>query len=454
MTEQTQTQKTDMAPPLLAPWCQAHFDTQQSNLNGLSGGAFSAVRQEAFKKFLELGFPQAHLLEDWKYTSLKEMARTDFSMSSEIEVSSELKKIFKDFTDFDAYHNFCFLNGSFVSELNTEQEIPAGITLCTIREALHSEDKELKKRFEDSIGKVAVTDANALVALNTGLLQDGIYLHVPKDTKLPKPVRILFAASGSKMATVSFPRVLVVMEPGASASVVQEFCSLGTEVTFSNVVSEFIVSDNAKFENTIIQEEGSDRYHFNHVAVQQGATSYFKNATFSFGGKIVRNEIAPTLNGSGSDTHMFGLSVLNGDQHVDNFTVLDHAVPSCESNEQYKGIYDDKSKGVFSGTIIVREDAQKTNAIQSNQGLLLSDTASLSTKPQLKIWADDVKCTHGATVGQIDKDALFYLQSRGIKKREAMGLLIRAFAGDITREVSQEGLRSYLEDAITEKLSQ
>ena len=273
-----------------------------------------------------------------------------------------------------------------------------------------------------------------------------------KNVSLDKPIQLLYLSTRSQNECTQQVRNLVIAGENSCAALVEVCAGLCDATYFSNAVSEFAISEGANFSHTKIQLESENAYHVASSYIEQGKSSVFSTAVFSFGGKLVRNEIWPTLSGEGISSTFNGLSVLDNEQHVDNFTVVDHAMPHCESNELFKGVFGDKSKGAFSGTIIVRQDAQKTNAIQSNNSILLSTEASCDSRPQLKIYADDVRCTHGATVGQLDEQALFYLRSRGIGEKQAKGILVRAFCGDVLAQLGNEELENYIGSILEKKL--
>ena len=280
----------------------------------------------------------------------------------------------------------------------------------------------------------------------------GVFIQIPNGIAVDKPVVLLNCISKNADGQMLFPRVLIEAGDNAQADVIE--VALGAAETAYgcfNVV-ETLLGDNTQISYIIVNRHSAEASVFNAISGEQGRDSTLRTGVFNFGGKVTRNEIYSTLNGENGRSEILGLNVLEQKQHVDNHTVLDHAVPHCESFELVKGVYGDSSKGVFDGTIIVRPDAQKTNAIQSNQSLLLTDKATSNTKPQLKIWADDVKCTHGATVGQLDDNGMFYLRSRGIAEPAARAMLIHAFASEVVSEVGLEFLQESLEVLLTEKL--
>ena len=271
------------------------------------------------------------------------------------------------------------------------------------------------------------------------------------------PLQVLYLSTGSSQSSFIPVRNLIVAEAGSSLQVIESYASLANHRTdaehyFTSAVTEVVCREDAVVEHTKIQHEGKQAAHIARLHVHQSARSTFTSHVFNFGGKLVRNEIHPVLDGERIECYLNGLTVISAEQHTDNTTIIDHAKPNCFSRELYKGIYGGSSSGAFSGTIIVRPDAQKTNAIQSNNSLLLTGDATIDTRPQLKIWADDVKCTHGATVGQLDEDALFYMRSRGINEQLAKALLIHAFASDIVSHITRQPIRDFMEQQLIERL--
>ena len=288
--------------------------------------------------------------------------------------------------------------------------------------------------------------------LNSALLGEGSVISVPKGVTLAAPIHVISVVTKESSDLISPLRNLYLLGENSSAQVVESFIGANSINYCTSVVSHIACGRAARFTHSKIQREGDLAYHISRLNITQKEQSFLTSNVFAFGGKFVRNEINPLLDGEGIECHMLGLTTLRGEQQVDNNTVLDHAKPNCFSRELYKGIYTDRSRGVFGGTIIVRPDAQKTNAIQSNQSILLSDSASIDTRPQLKIWADDVKCTHGATVGQLDAEALFYIRSRGVSESSARGLLIHAFASEIVQHLPSPELQLWVEGLLSERL--
>ncbi len=432
-------------------WVQENFEQVASTLPA-QGNGVGTLRKNAFERFKELGFPSTKL-EEWKYTNVAKIAGTEFRIPREQgKVQRSEIEPFMDAMPGAACA--VLIDGSWSDDFSELSQIGESAKVYSLRHVLDGglSDKTLEEKFKSTLGSIADAKQQSFAALNTAFLDDGVLVYLPKNCELQAALHILFVATNSDVPQALHPRVLIIAEQGAQATVVESYIGLSDKAYFTTAVTEALVEENANVDHYRLQFEGSEAFHVSSVDVVQKRSSSFATNSFSFGGNLVRNEVNPTLLGEGIHTTMNGLSVLTDQQHVDNHTVIDHAKPHCESYEWYKGIYAHKSRGVFSGTIIVREDAQKTNAFQSNQNLLLSDEASIDTKPQLKIWADDVKCSHGATIGQLDDDAMFYLRSRGLNKKAALELLIQAFAGDITTQVKPDSLRDFLGEKLLAKL--
>jgi Fe-S cluster assembly protein SufD len=291
-----------------------------------------------------------------------------------------------------------------------------------------------------------------MVSLNTAFARDGAYIYVPKSKVVDRPVEVVYFTTGEGAEVMTQPRNLMVIEENAEVQILERHVSLTDHPVLTNAVTEMVVDKQARVSYYKVQNDKHTASLIDNTFITQQDNSNVIVGTFSFGGKLVRNNLSFTLNGQHSETHMDGITIIGEGQHVDHHTLVDHAMPNCYSRELYKGIYDDNAKGVFNGKVIVRQDAQKTNAFQQNNNVLLSDKASVDTKPQLEIFADDVKCSHGCTVGQLDEEALFYLRSRGIPEREAKALLMYAFSSDALNYVRIPELRRRLNIIMSKKL--
>ena len=324
--------------------------------------------------------------------------------------------------------------------------MPDGVVISSLKYAI-TEHREL---VESNLGKIIALDETPFVALNTRMVADGAFIYVPKGLIVEKPIYVVHVATSQSNPTLTNPRALFIFGEDSQAKVVETSLSLGGR-SWQNAVTEITVGDNAVVEHVRLQLGSEDAYHITNLQVQQGRTANFKTTAVTIGGKIVRNDVNGLLNGEGTECTMNGLFVGRGEQHVDNHTRLDHAFPHCPSHELFKNVLDDKSSAVFNGKIIVRQIAQKTDSKQSNMNLLLSDDAIVNTKPQLEIFADDVRCTHGATIGRLDEEAMFYLRSRGIPQAEAQNLLVYAFASDVLDRIGIEDVRDTLEARLLQR---
>lgn len=421
-------------------WCVNNFRDFEKRLNGAANSPIHSMRRQAFDRFLQLGFPTT-LHEEWRYTNVSPVVKVPHKLAEKANADGlNLETLFPFVSD--ASPRLVFVNG-FLDEKASYLPAAKGISLGNIASA----DGSAVSRH---LARHASYDQQPFVALNTAFLRDGAFVHIQKGAVIAEPIVLLFISSEEE--AVSYPRVLVIAEESSQVTLIEAFAG-AAERYISTPVTEIVALERSVVDHYRVQTESISASHISALQIEQLAGSVVRTHTFSFGGRLVRNDLNLVLNGEGTESTMNGLSVLCADQHVDNHTAIDHAKPNCFSHELYKGIYSDRSKGVFNGTITVRPDAQKTNAIQSNQSLLLSDEASVDTKPQLKIWADDVKCTHGATIGQLDDQAMFYIRSRGVGEKDARHMLIQAFASEVVTGVRPDRLRSYLEEALLAKLA-
>ncbi len=407
-----------------------------------------SVNSTAAAAVKSLGFPTSKL-EEWKYTNVSPIGTGKFKISPPSKVPSSALEALVSTEIFP--NRVVFVDGAFAPEHSLVENLPSGLRVGSIVEALNAagEDARVIKRY---LGTTLDLSSDHFGALNGAFFKDGCFIHLSKNKEVTKPLLVLHISTAKIEEQSSYARVLIVAEDGSSLPVLERYVSLGNANTFSSAVTECILGANASVRHLRLQEESESHSHISLVRGVLNRDSRFYTWNIPFGGKLVRNNVSVTLNGTNSHAELLGLSVLGNSQHVDNHTIIEHAKENCTSNEKYKGIYSGNSAGVFCGTIIVQREAQKTNAYQSNQSVLLSDRASVDTKPQLKIWADDVKCTHGATIGQLDEDALFYLRSRGIPKLEAKRMLVHAFASEVLSSIEMPEIRRFLEDLLSSKL--
>lgn len=426
-------------------WYLTNFDLFEKKLNGESTSPLHDIRKKAIAQVKESGFPTIRD-EEWRFTNVNPIAKTEFKPAKDLEISQTSLKPY--LLDHVTKHLLVFVNGKFSSQLSTLENLPTEITVKNLAAAL----KENQQLVEPILAKQADIKTNAFTALNTAFMQDGVFIHVPMNEIITEPIHILYISNAQSDSFVTHPRNLVIVESNAQASVIESYVGFGEKKYFTNPVLEISVGENAVLDHYKIQRETQNAYHVSVNNVYQERSSNYTSHSFSFGGALVRNDIDTVLNGHGVESVLNGLYIASHNQHVDNHTVIDHAKPHCHSNELYKGVLDNKAKAVFSGKIHVRQIAQKTDAVQSNQNLLLSEDATVDTKPQLEIFADDVKCTHGGTVGQIDEEGVFYLQSRGLSKDQARNMMIQAFAGEVTHKVKIESLRDTLDEWVFARL--
>lgn len=419
------------------------YKTLESKFNGKKSAVVAERRKAAIGNFEKLGFPTLKN-EEWKYTNISSALKKDFLIDAPSSVSkSDIENFL--YKGLDA-NILVFVNGHFSEELS---EISSPASSAIVKPFAEADPELLEKYF----GK-ELSANDGFTYLNTAFAQSGSFIKIPKGKSADKPFLLYFISDARVQNVFSQPRNLFVAEENSKVKIIESYHTLGEHSGFNNTVTEIILHKDARVEYYKIQNESSNSYHVGSTQVQQEGKSVFSGTTVSLGGSITRNNMNIVLNAEYSEATMYGLSLINGTQHVDNHTIADHAKPNCFSNELYKAILDQKSSGVFNGKIFVKQDAQKTNAFQSNKNILLSKDASMNTKPQLEIFADDVKCSHGATIGQLDEEPLFYLRSRGIGEEKAKALLVTAFAQDIIDHIKIEPLKESLLTVISQRLGQ
>ena len=423
-------------------WYQSRFADFEQNLNGEAQSPVHQLRRDAIAHFTATGFPTTRD-EEWRFTNIAPLTRIDFELAAKTDepATADIAPLRY------GLPGPVFVDGHFAPSLSQLDALPQGVVVKNLRAAFN-EDADLVSRY---IGQDAMSEEQAFTALNTAFVQDGVLIYLPQGTVLDTPLHTLFLSTGAKANAVSHPRVLVVAEAHAEATLVESYAGLGVEVYLTNSVCEINVGVNASIDHYRVQREAPTAFHISATHVREARSARFRSTSITLGGSLTRNHVHTALMGEGIDSTLNGLYIENGSQHVDNHTLIEHAQPNCQSHEFYKGVLDDEASGVFRGKIHVHQAAQKTDAYQANQNLLLSDSAKIDTKPQLEIYADDVKCSHGATIGQLDADAIFYLRSRGIGHREALRVLTRAFVGEVLDRVRIDGLRDELDRLVTER---
>jgi len=398
---------------------------------------FESVRTLAKDSYLAKGLP-APRAEEYKFTNISkklEQKITDFSPALPFALTAEQVKS-------AVYEGFegdvlVFSNGTFIPELSS--------TIDGIEVSLISQKSEM------ALGSIAKPEKDAFAALNQASFKDGIFISVPKKTQVEKPI-LLLSFDQANSGQIVQPRVWIEVGDFTEVTFIDQRISLGESSYFVNGVVEVKGGVNSNIHFYRLQNEGKNVIEVSNIESDIQRDARFQSVNISLSGEMIRNNLNLNLVGSNSEGNMYGIYLVNGKTHVDNHTNVDHTIPHAESNELYKGILADQSRGVFNGKIFVRQDAQKTNAFQQNNNILLSEDAIVNTKPQLEIWADDVKCSHGCTVGQLDEEALFYLQTRGIDKMQAKGLLLYAFAGEVLEKIEEESFRNYCDSLIQERL--
>lgn len=343
-----------------------------------------------------------------------------------------------------------FVNGRFAQELSSLVGLPQGLLVESLSEAL-TKHADL---VEHHLAGYADVSNESFAALNTAFIGDGAFIYLNRNLVVEKPIQVLFLSTARVEPAVSHPRTLVVAEPNSQIQLIESYAGPNEAFYFTNAVTEIVAGENAFVDHYKLQRESLAAFHISTVQLQLESSANVSTQSISMGGALVRNHVNAVLNGEGGEGTLNGFYLVNGKQHVDNHTCIDHAKPHCSSHELYKGILDGAARGVFNGRIIVRPDAQKTDSKQTNKNLILSEEALVNTNPQLEIYADDVKCTHGATIGQLDADALFYLRSRGIGLESARHLLTYAFAGDSINRIKIEPLRAELEKILFARLAE
>jgi Fe-S cluster assembly protein SufD len=426
----------------------AHFARIRKDTDGRPAWLQKLCRG-AIDRFATLGFPTTHD-EDWKYTNLSPLEKISFQPAGPARSKLTWRAIEQATLSGARFPSrLVFVNGRYSPGFSSLAEPAKGMVVTSLAEALAKGDETA----ENHLARYAQFDDRAMVALNTALFEDGALVVIPSGLILDEPVHLLFVSAPDDEPFVSHPRNLILAGKGSQASLIEEYISLGEGVHFTNTVTELVIGEGAVIDHYKLQSESEQAFHVSTVQGYQERSSTLTSHNVSLGGGLVRNDVNSVLDAEGAECVLNGLFVAGGSQHVDNHTWLDHAKPNCLSRELYKGILGGRASAVFNGKIMVRKDAQKTNALQSNKNLLLSEDAVINTKPQLEIYADDVRCTHGATVGQLDAEALFYMQSRGIGRAEARDLLTYAFAGELFDRMKVDGLRDRLEKALYRKLS-
>jgi Fe-S cluster assembly protein SufD len=407
------------------------------------------LRKASLERFAALGFP-APKDEKWRFTRIRPLLGHDFRLAERYEPSALSSRDIDDLCMEDiGCRRLAFVNGHFARDLSDLGELPAGVRIGSLKTFIETDPEPVQRH----LSKFADTSRNPFVALNTAHVYDGTFLYLPRGARLEEPVHLLYVSRSNGDPVVSHPRTLIIAEDDSRASIVESFVGFENDTYFTNAVTEILVKQRAEIEHCKLQRESESAYHLSTVQAQVGRGSRFKTHSILMGGTLVRNEVNTILADEGVECAVNGLYLGRGHQHIDNHTVIEHAKPNCASRELFKGILDGRSKAVFDGRIHVRPNAQKTDAKQTSRCILLSDDAQINTNPQLEIYADDVKCTHGAAVGKIDEDAVFYLRTRGIERSMARQMLVFAFANEILEALKIGPVRERLSADLYQWLS-
>jgi Fe-S cluster assembly protein SufD len=424
----------------------ASFQQYRADLNGHRDHPLSKFKQAGFEEFEGMDFPTTRD-EDWKYTSVQRMLRHDFQ---EVKATSQTVYVEEfSFPELNAIQ-LVFVNGIYNEELSSDLKVvPGGLMIHSMEEALENDD--YRAWIDNQIAYEGGTAKNVFLPMNRAFAQSGLFIKTVKGVRIEQPIHLLHIATDSDH--IAHPQLFVWAAESSELSIIETYNSTQTDNTyFNNTANQFQVEANARVHYYRFQQESEAAFKIHNTLVLQGRDSVFSSYIADLGGQMVRNNMSVELTGSNTETNMYGTYLGTGNQHIDNQTFMDHALPHCVSNELYKGILTDRARGVFNGKVLVRQDAQKTNAFQQYGSLVLSDKAIMDAKPQLEIYADDVKCSHGATIGQLDEASIFYLRTRGIPEAKAKNLLQRAFVGEAVEAMPIDAVHDRVMAAIEEKL--
>ena len=450
MNHRTETKPNVASAPRITELSLSHKALEISERNPDEPAWLLSARKEGFMSFDELGLPTLRD-EDWRFTNVAPIAKMRLAPVSKPAHHGLTQKVLSQFP-FTALvgSQLVFVNGRFVPELSSLAQLPEGVKVMSLAAALATEPALV----EPHLCRHAATDTNAFTALNTAFFQDGAFIYVPAGETVAEPIHLRFISTAKEHGTTTHPRNLIVAGRDSRVTVIESHVSLSDAAYFTNAVTELVAEENAVVEHLKYQDENQQAFHIATVAAHCGRTSNVVTHSMALGAKLSRTNIFATLAGEGLECILNGLYLTRGEQLADHYMIVDHAQPHGASHEYFNGILADKSKGVFHGRILVRPDAQKTDAKQTNKNLLLSDDATADTKPQLEIYADDVKCTHGATIGQLNDESIFYLRARSIPLEKARRMLIHAFAGEIIDRVRCGAVREEVDRLVWDRLEQ
>jgi Fe-S cluster assembly protein SufD len=412
------------------------------------------LRENAFISFEKLGFPTIHQ-EEWKYTNIAPIVKTEFEpaftgrKSAPTLIDAARAQAF--FYEEARASRLVFLNGTFRPELSMVEALPSGVAVMDIADALREE--KFENIVRDQLARSANFNEDAFTALNTAFLSSGAFVLIPVGVQVETPVHLLFLTDATVGGPVaSFPRALIVAERGSTATVIESYAGFGDAAYFTNAVVEINLAEGSRLTHYKVQSESAGAFHLATTQATLARNSSFDTTTITLGAELSRHAINVALDGEGAECWVDGLYLVGNGQHADTHSLIDHLRPHCTSHQLYKGILDGKSRAVFNGKVFVRPNAQQTDARQTNRNLLLSSEARVDTKPQLEIFADDVKCAHGATVGQLEEEELFYLSSRGLSPETARNLLTYGFAEEVIAKIKVESIKAQLDKAVLNRL--
>ena len=432
-------------PDILLAHQQAH--TAFSNKADRSAtGWLQSVRERAMQDFSISGFPSTRD-EDWKYTSLTKVAERSAAFLGQEPAVADTNSVTQQLaqlTEISGCNSVVFANGQFQRELSNLPEGNTGVTIETLSHA----NEGLREQVLRHLGENANADSSRLAALNTAFLADGLVITVPADVTLDAPIHVIFTTDNQ--AGSSQPRILLNLEQNSRAILIEQHIGHGAGLT--NAITEIECQKGAHLKYVKLQEESRDAYHLAAQSINMAEDSHVEALHLDLGSLLARNDLRVNLTGTGASADLYGLFLVDGERHIDNHTRMDHLAENTTSRENYRGVIDDRGRGIFNGKIIVHPGADRTDAQMNNRNLVLSRTGEIDTKPELEIYTDDVKCSHGATTGQLDKDAIFYLQTRGVAESEARQMLITAFAREVLNFIEIGALGNYIETAVAERL--
>ncbi len=428
-------------------WYINRFESFERGLNGESKKPIHKFRKQAAGKIPELSFPTIRD-EEWRYTDVSPVLVHKFDLYSISSTSDIIKKQIEPFLfNNSEYITLVFVNGIFNAGLSNIPAVTENVLVMSLKEAFEKHQSIV----ENYIGKNTAADSGIFSEMNSAFLSDGAFILIRKNTVVEQPIHILYLSSTESEIIIQ-PRNLIILEDNTRASIIENYETILHSLYFTNAVTEVTLGKNANLNHVRIQNESTKAFHISLSETAIDSSSVYTYYNLDFGGKLARNNFNAKFVGQDAECNLNGLYLLNDGQTIDNHTMIDHKHPRCRSNELYKGVLSGKSRAVFNGKVMVRKDSQKTNAFQSNKNILLSNNAIVDTKPQLEIFADDVKCSHGATIGQLDEEALFYLRSRGFSLEQARRTLVSAFAENVVENISHKAVLDYLEQIIQEKL--